>query len=46
MKESGVMIYNNHDPNVFPTDINYKFYIAQINKIISEISNKNQLTLF
>ena len=46
LKESGVMIYNNHDPNVFPTDINYKFYIAQINKIISEISNKNQLTLF
>ncbi len=46
LKESGVMIYNNHNPNVFPTDINYKFYIAQINKIISEISNKNQLTLF
>lgn len=46
LKESGVMIYNNHDPNVFPTDINYKFYIAQINKIISEINNKNQLTLF
>lgn len=46
LKESGVMIYNNHDPNVFPTDINYKFYIAQINKIISEINNKNQLFLF
>lgn len=46
LKESGVMIYNNHNPNVFPTDINYKFYIAQINKIISEINNKNQLTLF
>jgi len=46
LKESGVMIYNNHDPNVFPTDINYKFYIAQINKIISEINNKNQLQLF
>lgn len=46
LKESGVMIYNNHDPNIFPTDINYKFYIAQINKIINEINNKNQLTLF
>lgn len=46
LKESGVMIYNNHNPNVFPTDINYKFYIAQINKIISEINNKNQLQLF
>lgn len=46
LKESGVMIYNNHDPNVFPTDINYKFYIAQINKIISEINNKNRLQLF
>jgi len=46
LKESGVMIYNNHNPNVFPTDINYKFYIAQINKIIIEINNKNQLNLF
>lgn len=46
LKESGVMIYNNHNPNIFPTDINYKFYIAQINKIISEIINKNQLQLF
>lgn len=46
LKESGVMIYNNHNPNVFPTDVNYRFYIAQINKIITEISNKNQLNLF
>lgn len=40
------MIYNNHNPNIFPTDINYKLYISQINEIISEINNKNQLTLF
>ncbi len=46
LKESGVMIYNNHNPDVFPTDINYKFYIAEINKIILEIANKNQLELF
>lgn len=46
LKESGVMIYNNHNPNVFPTDVNYKFYIAEINKIILEIANKNQLELF
>lgn len=46
LKDSGVMIYNNHNPDVFPTDINYKFYIAQINKIIKEINNKNQLNLF
>lgn len=46
LKESGVMIYNNHNPNVFPKDVNYKFYIAEINKIILDIANKNQLTLF
>lgn len=46
LKESGVMIYNNHNPDVFPTDVNYKFYIAEINKIILEIANKNQLELF
>lgn len=46
LKESGIMIYNNHNPNVFPNDINYRFYIAQINKIITEINNRNQLDLF
>lgn len=46
LKDSGVMIYNNHNPDVFPTDVNYKFYISQINKIIKEINNKNQLNLF
>ena len=46
LKESGVMIYNNHNPDIFPNDINYKFYISNINKIIIEINNKNQLELF
>ena len=46
LKDSGVMIYNNHNPDVFPTDINYKFYIAEINKIINQISNNSQLNLF
>ena len=45
LKESGVQIYNNHVEE-FPTNINYKFYISQINKIIMEINNKNQLELF
>jgi hypothetical protein len=46
LKESGVMIYNNHNPDIFPNDVNYKFYVKEINKIISEINNKNQLSLF
>ena len=46
LKESGVMIYNNHNPDVFPTDINYKFYIAEINKIINQINCNNQMSLF
>lgn len=46
LKESGVMIYNNHNPEVFPTDINYKFYISEINKIINQINQNNQISLF
>jgi hypothetical protein len=46
LKESGVMIYNNHNPEVFPTDINYRFYIAEINKVINQINNNSQLNLF
>lgn len=46
LKESGVMIYNNHNPDVFPSDINYKFYIAEINKIINQINCNNQMSLF
>ena len=46
LKESGVMIYNNHNSEVFPTDINYKFYIAEINKIINQINCNNQMSLF
>jgi hypothetical protein len=46
LKESGVMIYNNHNPDVFPNDINYKFYISEINKIINQINRNNQISLF
>lgn len=46
LKESGVMIYNNHNPDVFPNDVNYKFYIAEINKIINQINHNNQISLF
>ena len=46
LKDSGVMIYNNHNPDIFPTDVNYKFYIAEINKIINQINNNSQLSLF
>jgi hypothetical protein len=46
LKESGVMIYNNHNPDVFPSDINYKFYISEINKIINQINRNNQISLF
>lgn len=46
LKESGVMIYNNHNPDVFPNDVNYKFYIAEINKIINQINRNNQISLF
>ena len=46
LKESGVMIYNNHNSEVFPTDINYKFYISEINKIINQINSNNQMSLF
>lgn len=45
-KQSGVTIYNNHNPDVFPTDINYNFYISQIRTIINEIKRYNQLELF
>jgi len=46
LKESGVMIYNNHNPDLFPNDINYKFYISEVNKIINQINNNSQLDLF
>lgn len=46
LKESGVMIYNNHNSEVFPTDVNYSFYISEINKIINQINCNNQMSLF
>lgn len=46
MKQSGVTIYNNHKEDIFPDDINYKFYISQIKTIISGIKRNYQLELF
>jgi transcriptional regulator of NAD metabolism len=45
LKASGVMLYNNKKEK-FPDDINYKFYINQINTIIKELDNSGQLLLF
>lgn len=46
LKDSGIMIYNNHNPNTFPNDINYVFYINQVREIINSISYTQQLKLF
>jgi hypothetical protein len=46
LKDSGVMIYNNHTPNEFPKDINYSFYINKIKEIINQLNNYGQLDLF
>jgi hypothetical protein len=45
LKESGVQIYNNHKDE-FPNDVNYRFYISEINKIINQINKNNQMLLF
>jgi hypothetical protein len=45
LKSSGVMIYNQH-LDTFPTDVNYTYYIHEINTIIRELENCNQLSLF
>ena len=45
LKASGVMIYNNN-LDTFPNDVNYLFYIDQVNTIIRELENFNQLSLF
>lgn len=43
----GVILYNNHiEKDWKDYDINYQHYISQTNKIINEINNYNQLTLF
>lgn len=46
LKESGVQIYNNHNNKDFPNDVNYRFYISEINKIINQINRNNQIDLF
>ncbi len=45
LKASGVMIYNNKTED-FPDDVNYLFYINQVNTIIRELENNGQLLLF
>jgi hypothetical protein len=45
LKASGVTIYNNKKDN-FPDDVNYVFYINQINTIIRELDNCGQLQMF
>ena len=39
------MIYNNKTED-FPDDVNYLFYINQVNTIIRELENNGQLLLF
>lgn len=47
LKESGVQLYNVHeDKPIEEYNINYNFYLNQINKRIAEIERLNQLTLF
>lgn len=47
LKESGVTIYNEHIVKpIEEYQINYSFYLNQINKKINEIKRLNQLTLF
>lgn len=47
MKETGVMIYNSHKEQPLESyNINYSFYLNQINSKISELERNNQLQLF
>jgi hypothetical protein len=45
LKSSGVQIYNNYTQE-FPKDVNYAYYIKEIQNIISDLYNQNQLSLF
>ena len=46
LKASGVTIVNNlDDVKEFPTNINYRYYIGEVNKIIKQFENR-QLSLF
>ena len=43
----GVMLYNNHKKlNWNERKINYSYYISSVQKIIDQLNNNNQLTLF
>ena len=45
LKSSGVQIYNNYTQE-FPKDVNYAYYIKEIQNIIGDLYNQNQLSLF
>lgn len=46
LKGFGVQIYNNHvDQNISKYNIDYSYYLKQVNTIISDIKNHNQLKL-
>ena len=47
LKGWGVTLYNNHVEKPWSEyNINKNFYLSEVNKLITEIQNKNQLTLF
>lgn len=47
LSEAGVQLYNNHiEQPLKDYNINYSFYLAQVNKIIAELERLNQITLF
>lgn len=47
LKGWGVQIFNNYEEKSFVDyNINYTYYLSEINKIISELEHHNQLTLF
>ena len=47
LKDWGVTLYNLHEDKPFEQyDVDTKFYLSEINTIISKIERHNQLTLF
>jgi hypothetical protein len=43
----GVIIFNNYEKKEWiDYNINYKYYISSVQKIIDQLNNNNQLTLF
>lgn len=47
LKGYGVQLYNNHvEKDIQNYNLNYDFYISKVLEIITELNQKNQLTLF